>query len=138
MNTCETKQEELKKLFDACSNQQDRYELIITLGKKLPSMNPLHKIEKNLVAGCQSRLYVHAVFSENKLLFEADSDALISKGLAAILLFLYNGEAPEIILKNPPTILAELNIFKEISPVRAQGLKSLYLKMQKIALDSLL
>jgi cysteine desulfuration protein SufE len=138
MNTCITKQEELKKLFDSRKNQQERYELIISMGKNLPIMNPINKLEKNLVSGCQSRLYIHAEKVDGKIKFEADSDALISKGLAAILLFLYDDEPAEVILKNPPTILSELNLFKEISPVRAQGMKSLYLKMQKIALDSLL
>jgi cysteine desulfuration protein SufE len=100
-------------------------------------MNPSYKIAKNLVEGCQSKLYLHATYTNNGLKFEVDSDALISKGLAAILLTLYNEESPEDIIKHPPSILAELDIFASLSPTRAHGLKSLYLKMQKIALQHL-
>jgi cysteine desulfuration protein SufE len=90
---------------------------------------------KNLVEGCQSKLYLHGSFKEGVLEFSIDSDALISKGLAAVLLMLYDKESPEIIIKHPPTVLAELGIFSSLSPTRVNGLKSLYLKMQKIALQ---
>lgn len=135
--SCASKQEEVKKLFTSCKTPEDRYELIISLGRKIPPMNPLEKTLKNLVDGCQSKLFLHARYNEGVLEFEVDSDALISKGLAAILLNLYNKESPESIIKNPPTVLAELDIFSSLSPTRAHGLKSLYLKMQKIALQYL-
>lgn len=131
------RQDELKKLFTSCKTPEERYELIIALGKKLPPLSSTHKSSNNLVEGCQSQLYLHSTFVNGKLHFEIDSDALISKGLGAILLYLYNDETPENILKHPPTLLAELNIFTSLSPTRANGLKSLYTKMQKIALQYL-
>jgi len=137
MNNATNKQETIKILFDACKTPEERYELIILLGKKLPPMNPLSKTTQNLVDGCQSKLYLHSLLIESTLQFECDSDSLISKGLAAILMHLYNDETPEHILKNPPTILADLNIFVSLSPTRAHGLRSLYLKMQKFALQHL-
>ena len=137
MNNATNKQETIKILFDACKTTESRYELIISLGKKLPPMSPLYKTTPNLVDGCQSKLYLHSVLTNNTLQFECDSDALISRGLAAILLHLYNNETPEHILKNPPTILSDLNIFVSLSPTRAHGLRSLFLKMQKIALQHL-
>ncbi|MBM3193320.1 MAG: SufE family protein [Chlamydiae bacterium] len=133
--SCLTKQEEVKKLFTSCKTAEERYELIISLGRKTPAMNPIEKNLKNLVEGCQSKLYLHASFKEGVLEFSIDSDALISKGLAAVLLMLYDKESPEIIIKHPPTVLAELGIFSSLSPTRVNGLKSLYLKMQKIALQ---
>ncbi len=138
MNNSTNKQDEVKKIFSSCTNAEERYELIISLGRKLSPMNPHHKIDQNLVEGCQSKLYIHADCINKTLHFECDSDALISKGLAAILLFLYNNETPEFIITHPPTILSDLNIFAALSPTRAHGLKSLYLKMQKIALQHLI
>jgi sulfur transfer protein SufE len=137
MNITTNKEDELKKIFTSSKSPEARYELIIALGRKLPAMNPTHKISENLVDGCQSKLYLHATFKNNALHFEIDSDALISKGLAALLLLLYNNESPEYILKHPPTILAELNILSSLSMGRANGLKSLYTKMQKFALQHL-
>ncbi len=137
MNNTLNKHEAIKKIFDACKTPEERYELIISLGKKLPPLDPLFKTTQNLVEGCQSKLYLNSLLINNTLQFECDSDALISKGLAAILMHLYNNETPEHILKNPPTILSDLNIFISLSPTRAHGLRSLYLKMQKIALQHL-
>lgn len=131
------KPDSLKKLFTFCKTTEERYELIISLGQKLPPMNPLHKTPENLVDGCQSNLYFHSTLTDGKLFFEANSDALISKGLAAMLLHLYNGETPEYLLKYPPHILSELSLFASLSPTRATGLRSLYTRMQKIALQCL-
>lgn len=137
MNTYPNKQDEVKKIFSSCKTAEERYELIISLGRNLPPMNPLYKTPQNLVEGCQSKLYLHASFIDNTLHFECDSDALISKGLAAILLLLYNNKSPEFIITHPPVILSDLNIFTSLSQTRAHGLKSLFLKMQKIALQYL-
>ena len=109
---------------------EEQYQEIIELGRRLPPMNPAHKTPDNLVPGCQSRLYLHAESRDGKIFFEADSDALISKGLAALLLERYNGQSSEFILKNPPTILDTL----PLSPTRITGAKSLYTRMQKQAL----
>ncbi len=137
MNSYLNKQDEVKKLFSSCKTAEERYELIISLGRNLPQMDSLHKTPQNLVEGCQSKLYLHATFKNNILHFECDSDALISKGLAAILLLLYDNESPEFIITHPPVILSDLNIFASLSPNRSHGLKSLFQKMQKIALQHL-
>ena len=121
----------LKKLFAACKTPEERYELIIDFGQKLLAMPDSLKTEENLVPGCQSKLYLSHTVQEGLLQFRADSDALISKGLAALLLYLYNDNTPEYLLRNPPHIIAELSL----SPTRATGAGSLYKKMQKIALQ---
>jgi cysteine desulfuration protein SufE len=137
MNNSTNKEDAVKKLFSSCRSAEERYELIISLGKNLPVLNPIYKIPQNLVDGCQSKLYLHAIFINNTIHFECDSDALISKGLGAILLLLYNDESPEFIITHKPIILSELNIFSSLSETRSHGLKSLFLKMQKIALQYL-
>ena len=138
MNNCTDNQDKIKKIFSLASTPEARYELIISMGRTLPPMNAAHKTPENIVDGCQSKLYLHALLVDGQLQFEVDSDALISKGLAAILIQLYNNKSPEYILKNPPTILSDLNIFASLSPTRAHGLKSLHLKMQKIALQHII
>jgi len=94
----------------------------------------VHKTDSSLVKGCQSVMHLHGELIDGKIFFQADSDALISKGLAALLVYLYDGETPETILKAPTTILAELNIQSLLSPSRANGFISLYQKIKMIAI----
>jgi cysteine desulfuration protein SufE len=104
------------------------------MGRSLPPFPIEHMIPTNLVPGCQSTLYIHHSFVKNTLLFHASADALISAGLAAILVELYSNESPELILKNKPAFLQEIGILSSLTPTRANGLANLYLKMQKISL----
>ncbi len=128
------KYEKIKALFSDCSSPELIYQRIIECGKKLPSFDPQWKREENLVPGCQSRMYLHTIFEESKIYFLASSDALISSGLAAILIEAYSGESPETILTCPPTFLEEINIPSSLTPGRVNGLANLYLKMKQEAL----
>lgn len=129
--------EGLKKLFTLSITDEAKYTKIIELGSTLISMPPEDLIPSNLVAGCQSLLYLKAYLENDKLLFNIHSDALISKGLAALLIHVYSGLTPYTILKNPPTFLQELNLLKSLSPSRSNGVASVYLKMQQLAIKSL-
>lgn len=129
---------DLKKEFASCKTSEEIYLKVIEWGKKLPTFDPAWKVEENRVEGCQSVMYLHTEVKEKKLYFAADSDALISKGLAMLLITLYNGATAEYILKNPPTILDEIGLTGALSPGRANGLSGLYLKMKQEALKSLL
>jgi cysteine desulfuration protein SufE len=137
ISSLDDKQHYLKKLFASLSNPEEKYQEIMSWGKKLSPYPEEHKIEKNLVPGCQSLLYLHAEQIENCLHFYADSDALISKGLAALLVYYYSGETAESVLKSKPTFLETLGIVQSLSPTRAGGVASLYVKMQKEALAAL-
>lgn len=137
MNSCEKKQEVLKKLFEDCSSNEERYKKIISLGEALPPFPEEYKIEKNLVMGCQSVMHLHQEVVNKKLVFLAHSDALISKGLAALLIFIYSDEPPETLLKCPPTVLKTLKLTELLSPSRSNGLNSLLKKMQQFAIYSL-
>lgn len=125
----------IKKLFEGCENPEQRYERLIALGRSLSSFPDKEKEEKNLVRGCQSQMYLIAHAKEDKLYFEAWSDALISKGLAALLLKAYNGQTAEFILKEKPFFLEELGILASLTPSRSNGVQALYLKMQQLALQ---
>lgn len=136
--SCLEKQKNVKKLFDSCVSEEQKYEKIIELGQKAKPINQIHKIEENRVSGCQSRLYLHTDYHEGKVFFQAESDALISSGLAILLLSVYSGEAPETIIKCPPDYLEELGISTSLTPSRANGLYSLHLKMKQEALNCLM
>lgn len=136
-NTCESKQKQIITLFEACKNQEERYQKIIELGKHLPKLDPLYKIVENKVNGCQSLLFLRTYQEGRLLFFEAESDALISSGLAAILIKVYSGETPESILTLPPVYLERLGITASLTPNRANGLYSIHLRMKQEALKSL-
>jgi len=135
--TCHEKQIQLKKIFDDCKTPDERYLKIMELGKKMPKLDPVFKIEANIVKGCQSTMYMRTYSENGKLFFQTDSDALISLGLAALLVYIYSGEIPETILKCPPKCLEELGISALLSPSRANGLYSIHLRMKQEALISL-
>ena len=127
----------LKELFTLSKTEEAKYTQIIELGSTLSSMKNQDLIEEHLVPGCQSLLYLKATPQDDHLLFEAHSDALISKGLVALLIYVYSGLTPYTILKNPPTFLRYLNLLKTLSPSRSNGIASVYLKMQQLAIKSL-
>jgi len=130
---CLEKQNQLKKMFVSCSSKHDRYEKIIELGQQLPSFNPASRIETNLVSGCQSIMYLETTLQDGKVYFNADSEALISKGLAALLIYVYSGQPPETLTLCTQTFLAEMGLQNSLSPARSNGLASLYVKMIKAA-----
>jgi len=132
--SCLEKQQRVKDLFIACSTEEKKYEKIIELGRQLPSLPPEDQIPENFVSGCQSTMYLKSRLEDGKVRFSASSDALISAGLAAILMLVYDGETPEAILKCPPAYLEELGINASLTPNRANGLYSIYLRMKQDAL----
>lgn len=132
--SCLKKQEDVKKMFSVCENEQEKYEKIIALGKKNPPLDSKYKTVENKVHGCQSTMYLHSFFADGKVYFEAESDALISSGLASILIEVYSGESPEAVIKCPPDYLKDLGISASLTPSRANGLYSIHLRMKQEAL----
>lgn len=136
--SCLEKQRKVKLYFANSVDEQARYEKIIDLGKKNSSLPSEFKIEENLVPGCQSRMYLRSYEKDGRIYFEAESDALISSGLAVLLIEVYSGEEPEVILKCPPDYLEELGISASLTPGRANGLYSIHLRMKRDALKYLM
>jgi len=134
----QNKQKMISEAFLACTSLEERYEKIILWGKKLPPFLTEWKVPEKLVSGCQSIMHLHAEIKEGKVIFFASSEALISSGLAAILITLYNGESPETVLKEPPLFLEEIGITGALTLSRANGLAGLYRKMQQEALQFLI
>ena len=136
--SCLKRQKEIKKLFLPATTPESKYQKIIELGKQLPSYPEALKTPDHLVPGCQSTLYLASSFTDGTITYQAHSEALISAGLAYILLYAYSGQPPETILKCPPRFLDDLGIPGALSPSRSNGLSSLYLKMQQDAVKYLI
>lgn len=128
--------DQIKKIF-APQSIEERYKTLIEMGRKLPPFSEQYKTADRIVPGCQSTLYLYAFLQEDKLFFEAHSEALISAGLAALLISVYSGETPETILKSPPDFIRELGIHSSLSINRSNGLANIHLKMKQQALSSI-
>lgn len=96
----------------------------------------MKKTSERIVSGCQSIVYLSTKMDQGKIYFNAFSEALISAGLAALLIQTYNGEDPAVLIKCPPTFLQELDITSSLSPARSNGLANIYLRMQQEALKT--
>jgi cysteine desulfuration protein SufE len=136
--SCLEKQQRIKRLFSDCDTPQKKYEKIIELGRLLPAYPIEFKTPDRLVKGCQSAMYLRTQLHEGKVHFQAFSEALISAGLAALLLAIYNDEPPEAVLACPPAIFDELGIYGSLSPSRSNGLSSLFQRMKQEALNFLI
>lgn len=130
---CLEQQEKVKKIF--CSlTAEEKYKKMMELGKALAPFPPEQKREENRVAGCQSEMYLATSFLPNgHIQFVATSDALISAGLAALLIMVYSDQPPEALFFCQPQFLHDLELFASLSPSRATGLASLLHKMKSEA-----
>ena len=124
--TCSEKQLFIKEIFYSLS-PEEKYEKIIEMGRAMLPLPDSARVPENLVQGCQSVMYLEATFKDGVVFFNADSEALISKGLAAILIEVYSGQPPEALIKEPPVFLKDIGL--NLSPARSNGLASLYRKM---------
>jgi len=111
--------------FKQYSDWEDRYKHLISLGKSLAPMDETHKTESNKIKGCQSQVWLHAELQGNKIIFTADSDASIVKGIIALLVQVYSGCTPDEILGMKPTFLEEIGLKEHLSMSRANGLTAM-------------
>lgn len=128
-------QEEIVDEFSMFEDWMQRYEYMIELGKSLPLIQEKYKIEGNLIKGCQSKVWVHAELKDDKIEFTADSDAIITKGIIAILIRTFSGQHPTAIIEAETSFIDEIGLKEHLSPTRANGLVSMIkqLKMYAIA-----
>jgi cysteine desulfuration protein SufE len=135
METINAVQQEIVEEFSMFDDWMQRYEYMIELGKSLPLIDPQYKTEDNIIKGCQSKVWVHADLEDNKLIFTADSDAIITKGIIAILIRVYSHQHPDAILEADTAFIDKIGLKEHLSPTRANGLVSMIkqLKMYAIA-----
>ena len=132
MNIHET-QEEIIKEFEQYTDWEDRYKRIIEYGKLLPAFDESLRTDKNKLSGCQSQVWINAKFEEGEIVFEADSDASIVKGLIALLIKVYSNHTPDEILANPPDYFRKIGIDNHLSPTRKNGLGAMMKQIQMYA-----
>jgi cysteine desulfuration protein SufE len=111
-----------------------RYEYIIELGKSLPLIDPQYKTEENLIKGCQSKVWLHAEKEGDKIVFTADSDAIITKGIIAILIRAYSNQSPTNIIEANADFIDQIGLKEHLSPTRANGLVSMIKQLKLYAI----
>lgn len=111
--------------FNQFKDWEDRYRHLIDIGKKLPAMDEKNRLESNKVKGCQSQVWLAADLVDGRIVFEADSDASIVKGIVALLVTVYSGSTPDEILTTKPTFLEDLGLREHLSMSRANGLNAM-------------
>ena len=120
--------------FSGFEDWMDKYSLLIELGNELAPIDPKYKIDSNLIRGCQSRVWLHQEYTDGKIIFEAESDALIVKGLVALLLKIYSNRTPHEILTSEPRFIEEIGLRQHLSPTRSNGLLAMVKQMKLYAL----
>ena len=130
----ETIKEELIDEFSMFEDWMERYEYMIELGKSLPIVEPQFKTEDNIIKGCQSKVWLHAELESDKIIFTADSDAIITKGIIALLIRVLNKQKPEDILKAKLNFIQEIGLQEHLSPTRANGLVGMVKQIKTYAL----
>ncbi|MEY3411397.1 MAG: hypothetical protein RIQ70_83 [Bacteroidota bacterium] len=131
------KQQEIIDEFIVFDDWMDKYEYIIDLGKELPRIDEDKKTPDRIIEGCQSRVWLDSAYVDNKLSFHADSDAIITKGIIALLIRVLNDETPENIASANLFFIDEIGLKEHLSPTRANGLLSMVNRMKMDAIKLL-
>ena len=133
--TIEEVQNEIIDEFSMFEDWEERYQYMIDLGKTLPLIDEQFKTEDHIIKGCQSKVWVHAELNDHKVNFTADSDAIITKGIIAILIRVFSNQSPQDIINANTDFIDKIGLKEHLSPTRANGLVSMIkqLKMYAIA-----
>lgn len=131
-------QEEIIDEFSMFEEWDERYQYVIDLGKTLPLIDERFKTEENIIKGCQSRVWLHAEEDNGKVIFTADSDAILTKGIIAILIRVFSGQPASAILEADTAFIDTIGLKEHLSPTRANGLVSMtkQIKMYALAFDA--
>ncbi len=132
--TIEENELEIIEEFSMFDDWMDKYEFIIEIGKELSVFEDKFKVEDNLIKGCQSRVWVQADFKNNIIQLSADSDAIITKGIIALLIRVLNNQKPEDILQAKLNFIQEIGLEEHLSPTRANGLVGMVKQIKTYAL----
>jgi cysteine desulfuration protein SufE len=132
--TIEEIQQEIVEEFSGFEDWMDKYAYLIEIGNEMTPIDAKYKVESNLIRGCQSRVWLHQEFNDGKIKFEAESDALIVKGLVALLLRIYSDRTPHEILSSEPRFIDEIGLRQHLSPTRSNGLLAMVKQMKLYAL----
>lgn len=134
MATINEIQDSIIEEFSDFEDWLDRYQLLIDLGNEQESLPEEYKTDNNLIEGCQSRVWLQADFVDGKVLFRAESDALIVKGIVSLLIKVYSGRTPDEILESEPYFVEAIGLKEHLSPTRSNGLVAMIKQMRLYAL----
>lgn len=127
-------QDEIIEEFSVFDEWLDKYDYLISISETLPSIAPEHRTEQYLIEGCQSRVWVDARLEDGKVFYGADSDAIITKGIIALLIRVLNGRTPQQILDTELYFIEAIGLEANLSPTRANGLLAMIKQMRLYAL----
>lgn len=130
----EERQQEVIEELCLSDDWMDRYQMIIDMGQDLPPMAQEAKVEENLIKGCQSKVWLTADQEEGKVLFSADSDAIITKGIVSMMIRVLSGASPEEILETDLHFIKDVGLQEHLSPTRSNGLAAMVKQMRMYAL----
>ncbi|MBE6295441.1 MAG: SufE family protein [Bacteroidales bacterium] len=134
MATINEIQDSIIEEFGDFEDWLDRYQLLIDLGNEQEPLPEEYKTDNNLIEGCQSRVWLQADFVDGKVLFRAESDALIVKGIVSLLIKVYSGRTPDEILESEPYFVEAIGLKEHLSPTRSNGLVAMIKQMRLYAL----
>jgi len=120
--------------FENFDDWMDKYNYLIDMGKALPLIEDKYKTESNLIVGCQSRVWLHSSYSDGKILFTADSDAVITKGIVFLLIRIFSGHTPAEIIDAQTEFIDKIGLREHLSPTRSNGLVSMIKQIKLYAL----
>lgn len=131
-------QEEIVDEFALFDEWMDKYEHLIELGKDLQLIEEQYKTDDNLIKGCQSRVWLHAELSNGKIVFSADSDAIITKGIIALMIRVFSNQTPQDIASSNIDFIDKIGLKEHLSPTRSNGLLSMLkqIKMYSIVFQA--
>ena len=134
MKTIDELQEEVIEEFSDFDDWMDKYQLLIDLGNEQEPLAPQYKTEQNLIEGCQSRVWLQADMEDGKVIFQAESDALIVKGIVTLLIKVLSGHTPDEILATDLHFIDAIGLREHLSPTRSNGLLAMVKQMRMYAL----
>ncbi len=127
-------QNEIVEEFSLFEDWMQKYEYIIELGKTIKPIDNENKVDSNLIKGCQSKLWLHAELKNGKVIYTADSEAIITKGIAAVLLRVFSNQTPVDIINSDVDYIDKIGLKEHLSPTRANGLVSMVKQLKYYAL----
>jgi cysteine desulfuration protein SufE len=127
-------QDEIVEEFNQFDDWMDKYSLLIDLGNSLKPLDEKHKTPQNIIEGCQSRVWLNAEITDGKIVFEGDSDAILVKGIVALLIRVVSDQTPDDILNTELYFIDKIGLKEHLSPTRSNGLVSMLKQMRMYAL----
>ncbi|MEE1232080.1 MAG: SufE family protein [Phocaeicola sp.] len=134
MKTINELQDEIIEEFSDFDDWMDKYQLLIDLGNEQEELDPKYKTDQNLIEGCQSRVWLQADMVDGKIIFQAESDALIVKGIVTLLIKVISGHTPDEILNADLYFIEKIGLKEHLSPTRSNGLLAMVKQMRMYAL----